>query len=146
MGNTKVPIKTVLSDLWADLSASQKFIAIALVVLMIGALAASWLNTFQTWNTVRQYENQAIKADREKVEALEKVAKIAGELKKREEDVAKDEAKRDEQKVEVKKGAVVIDRDRAEYERAVRERRTDSPSTDQLCRELAALGYPCQPT
>jgi hypothetical protein len=143
---TKVSIGEVLSDLWADLSGAQKFVLVALVALIAIALIGSWVNTFQTWSEIRVYEKAAIEAQRDKAAALEHAAKIASDIKIREEALAKVEEKRNEKELEVKRGAVVVGRDRAEYERAVRERRQDVPSTKQLCDELAALGYPCQPT
>lgn len=142
---TKVPIGEVLSDLWADLSGAQKFVTVALVALIAIALIGSWVNTFQTWSEIRVYEKAAIEAQRDKAAALERAAKIASDIKIREEALKKVEEKRDVKKTEVKNAADVVSRDRAEYDRAVRERRADVPSTDQLCRELAALGYACQP-
>ena len=142
---TKVSITQALSDLWADLSASQKFVAIALVLLMFGAIGASWINTFKTWQEVRVYERQAEQARQEKDEALANVAKIATQIKIREQELEKVEVKRDAKKSDVEKARVDVDRDRAEYERAVRARVTDAPSTDELCERLAASGHPCQP-
>lgn len=142
---TKVPINEIVSDLWADLSASQKFVSLALVALIVVAIAGSWWNTFQTWSEVRVHEREAAKARQERDVALEKAAKIANVIKIREEELAKVEVKRDAKSEEVKRAAEDVKRDRAEYERSVRERRPDAPSTDELCRELGALGYPCYP-
>lgn len=142
---TNVPISELVSDLWYDLSTGQKFVSFALVALVAVALAASWLNTFRTWGEVRVYEREATKARQQRDDALEKAAKIANVIKIREEELAKVEVKRDAKSEEVKRAAEDVKRDRAEYERAVRERRPDAPSTDELCRELGALGYPCYP-
>lgn len=141
---TSVPIRVVLSDLWADLSASQKFIGVALVLLMIGTVVASWVNTFQSWSEVGVYENQAAEAEKEKEAALELASEVAATIVVREEELAKVEVKRNEKKGEVKRDVDAVARDRAEYDRAVRERLPNVPSSGELCRRLAALGHPCR--
>lgn len=140
-----IPIKFVLSDLWADLSGAQKFIAIALVLLIIGSLAGSWWNTFSTWSEIRVYRAEANAAIKERNAALAEAAKIATQIRVREEELEKIEVKRDAKIEDVKAAGDVVARDRAEYDRAVRERVPDIPSTEQLCDSLKSLGYPCQP-
>lgn len=141
---TSVPIKVVLSDLWADLSGAQKFVAVALGLVIVFAVAGSWLNTFRTWDQIRGLENAAIEAKREKDDALEQAAKVASTIKIREEELAKVEVKRDAKKQEIDKARSDVARDRAEYDAAVKYRRQDIPSTDELCRQLAAVNHPCR--
>lgn len=139
----KISIREALSDLWADMSAAQKFVGIALALLVAAVIVGSWWNTFQAWSEIRVYERQAAKANQEKAAALELAAKVANTIRIREEELKKIEVKRNEKLGEVKDLADDAARDRAEYERAVRERLREVPSTDELCRQLAALGYGC---
>lgn len=141
----KVSTGEAVLELWSDLSGAQKFVTIALAVLAVVLVVGSWINTFQAWSEIRVYENDAIKARQEKDEALEAARKIASNIKVREEALGKVEVKQNETKDEIKRGESDIARGRAEYERAVRERRPDVPSTDELCAELKQLGYPCYP-
>lgn len=143
--SASIPIKVVLSDLWSDLSGAQKFIAIALFVLIVGAIASSWWQTFGAWNEIRGYRNAAIKAEREKDEAIEAAAKIATQIKVREEELLKVEVKRDAKKQDVEKARTDVERDRSDYDAAVRSRVPEAPSTDELCARFAAAGHPCQP-
>lgn len=142
---TKVSISEALGDLWADMTGSQKWVTVALVGLVIAAVVASWVNTFQTWQEIRVYERQAQEAKFEKEEALTNAAKILTQIKVREQELEKVEVKRDAKRSEVEKVRGDVARDRAEYDRAVRSRVTDAPSTDELCARLAASGHPCQP-
>lgn len=140
-----IPIRVVLSDLWSDLSSAQKFVAVALAVMIVGSLVGSWWNTFSTWSEIRVYRAEANAAIKERNEALAEAAKIATQIRIREEELEKIEVKRDAKIEDVKAAGDVVARDRAEYDRAVRERVPDIPSTEQLCNSLKSLGYPCQP-
>jgi hypothetical protein len=130
---------------WEQLARRQKIWIIAAAAIVVVLVGWSWLETFQTWQEVRVYERQAEQARQEKDEALANVAKIATQIKIREQELEKVEVKRDAKKADVEKARVDVDRDRAEYERAVRARVTNAPSTDELCERLAASGHPCQP-
>ncbi len=142
----KVTIRDAIGDLWRDLSGAQRFVTVSLVALFVGLLVTSWVNTFQTWSEVRVYEQQAAKAEMERVEALERAAEIASQIKIREQEVFNVEAKRDAKAEEVKQVAEIVQRERDNYERAVRYRLPNTPSTSQLCADLAGLGYPCHDT
>ena len=139
----KIPIGEVLSDTWADLSAAQKFVMVALIVMALGAIAMSWWNTFQTWGELRVFESQKIEAQREAKAALEVAAKIAREKVEAEKKIVQLEVKRDEKITEVEAARVRVIDDRLELNRVRRERRGDNPTPQQLCAELAELGYPC---
>lgn len=141
---TTVTIREALGDLWADMSGAQKWVLIALVLGCVAAIIGSWANTFQAWQEIRVYERQAVKAEQEKNEALEKAAKIASSIRVKEEELFKVEVKRDEKVAEVKRAGDIVARDRADYDRAVRERVPSVPSSDELCASLKSLGYPCK--
>ncbi len=140
---TKIPIKTVLSDLWVDLSASQKFIGLVMGFAMVAIVFGSIVDSYRSRQEIKVFENQAIEAKRDAQAALESAAKIAKEKVEQEKRLAETEAKRDGKVREVEAAAIAAVNDRLELERVRRERRGDNPSPEQLCAELAALGYPC---
>lgn len=126
----------IMRDAWDQFTNRQRaFLLIA--VTLIGLLMVSgWVDSFQSYRTRKAAERAAS-------EALTKAAKIASQIAKLEKELKKVEEKRDEKQLEVNAAAANTNRDSAEYDRAVREARTDSPSAEQLCRELDALGYSC---
>ncbi len=142
---TNVPLKTVISDAWIDLSSAQKFIMCVAVLAVFGIVSGSLLDSFRSRQETKVYEAQAAEAERTKNEALTKAADIAQTVKVREEELAKLVEKRDVKNGEVKQSRDAVSAARADYERAVRARRPDAPSSDELCRELAAAGHACQP-
>lgn len=129
-------IREVIKEAWFDLTNGQRICVMVVSLVLIIVLLSGWISSIKSEIAVRRAEATANRA-------LKKAADIAAEILKREKELAKTEAKRDEKQKELDAAAGNVDRDRAEYDRAVNEPRTDNPSAEQLCRELAELGYPC---
>jgi hypothetical protein len=130
---------------WEQLARRQKLYVAAAGVVLLGFVIWVVADKYRSWAELREFENAAAEAKREKEAALEQAADVASQVQVREEELGKIEVKRDAKKGEIKNAVDRVARDRAEYDRAVRERRKDIPSTKQLCDELAALGHPCRP-
>lgn len=130
---------------WEQLARRQKIYIAAgavLVAIVVGSLV---------WDDLKvkienhELEKTAAQADRDKHEALDLAAKTASKIQIAEQQLSKVEDKKNVQKSEIDKGAGVISRDRAEYDRAVHDRLPNVPSTDALCKQLADAGHPCYP-
>jgi hypothetical protein len=114
------------------------------VIVIAGLTVSGWIDSAVSWSKVRRAESRAETAERDRDEALRNAARIAADIRAREEALKQVEAKRDEKQIEADKAHRNTLDARAEYDRAVREQRPDTPGTDELCAELAALGYPCK--
>jgi hypothetical protein len=132
-----------MNELWEKLSIRQKIIIIFLGFLLISFILTSWINTFGAWREVREFKRQAEVAREESSEALARAAELARDIQRREKELVKLEGKKDheERKKSIKRNDA--DRARADYNRARNTARPTVPSTAELCRELAELGYPC---
>lgn len=137
-------IREVIREAWFSLTPGRRWVVVAIVALLAGLMVSGWVDSLRAWQQIRVFEREAAAAKRTAAEKIEAAAKIATEIRKREAELDKLEVKRNEKQKELDKAAGNVSRDRAEYDRAVRESRPDAPSTEQLCDELAALGYPCQ--
>lgn len=128
---------------WEQLARRQKLYIGAAVVLLAAVFAYGVYDRFRLWSEIRVYERERIEAGRQAQEALLTAEKIAREKVEVEKQLAEKESKRDGKVTEVEAARVKVLDDRLELNRAVRERRTDNPSAEQLCAELKSLGYPC---
>ena len=128
---------------WEQLARRQKIYIFAAVVLFTVLIGYGLVDRYRLHSEVRQFERDAKIAKAEAVVALEAAAKIAKEKVEHEKKLAEVEAKRDGKVTEVEAAKVAVANDRLELNRVRRERRGDNPSPEQLCDELAALGYPC---
>ncbi len=128
---------------WEQLASRQKIYIAAAAILLVAFIAYGLVDRFRLYSEVRQYEREAVIAKAEASTALEAAAKIAREKVEQEKKLAEIEVKRDGKITEVEAAKVRVIDDRLELNRAVRERRTDNPTPQQLCTELAALGIPC---
>jgi hypothetical protein len=128
---------------WNQLTGMQQVKLVAPVVIILGLLVCASLSSLSAWAEVRRYEREAARAKQEAKEHLDRAAKIALEKLEVEKTLAELEAKRDGKQTEAERVHIEVINARAEYVRAVRERRGDDPSSEQLCTELRALGYPC---
>lgn len=133
-----------LIQIWNSLTLTKRLAIIGLFVAVILIAAGGWLDSLRSYNRVRQLEREAARAEREAKAALEQAAKIAREKIEVEKKLTELEVKRDAKSREAAEAHKQTLDARLDYERALRNSRGDSPSTDELCRELAALGYPCQ--
>lgn len=130
---------------WRQLARRQKIYIVAAGVVLVLIIAALGVDKLMRWNEIHKYEAAAAEADRQKEAALKLAADTAAKIKIAEEQLDKKEVQKDVAKDEIKKGDEQLSRSRADYERAVHERLPNVPSTDDLCRQLAAAGHPCNP-
>lgn len=137
-------IRQVISEAWGDLTGRQQ-IVIAIVALAGTALLLSgWINAATSWVKMHQLEHEKIAAERDASTALDKAKEIAQQIRAKEAELAQTEQKRDEKQLEVNNARGDVDRDRANYDRARQQRTVGTPSADELCEQLAALGHPCE--
>lgn len=134
--NVKTSISEVVGNAWYDLSVAQRVVVTVLVLALGGVMLSGWISSVSSYIEVRRAEK---KADA----ALKKAADIAGAVLKKEKELAKTEEKIYEKQKELDAAATHTARARAEYDRVRVSPRTDEPSPEQLCAELAELGYPC---
>ena len=128
---------------WEGMTPLQKAAVAGIPLVLALILAAGWIRSASLYFEVRRYEREANAAKRDAKKYLEQAAAIGREKLEAERRLAELEAKRDAKITEAEAANLKTLDARAEHERAVRERRTDDPSTEQLCNELAALGYHC---
>ena len=132
-----------LSIFWGELSGGQKMLIAAIEGIIALTLIGGWATTFRVWRETQALETEANHAKQDAKAALEKAAKIAREKLEAERKLAELEAKIDGKETELEKAHIETLDARSEYDRALRNKRGDDPSPEQLCAELAALGYPC---
>ena len=136
-------IRDISGYAWYGMTPRQKVAIIAAVLIVAASFIFVTVKWVGTTVEVRRLERDANHAKEEAKEQLEKAAKIAREKLELERKLAEIEAKRDAKITETEKAHIDTLDAIAEYDRALRNGRSDNPSTEQLCRELAALGYPC---
>lgn len=136
-------LRDIANYSWEGMTWPQKvavggvvFITVALVIY----LAVQWLTVS---HEVRKLERQANTAKRDAETALKRAADIALEKLEAERKLAELQRTRDAKEKEANEAEIKTLDARNDYIRVLRERRTDSPTADQLCLELAAAGYPC---
>lgn len=129
---------------WRELTGGQKLLLILAGLLIAITLASGWIGWVRTSFEVRRHERDATVAKREAEDALKLAAKIAKDKLELERTLTQIEAKRDEKNKQLNQAHLETLDARSDYERALREQRGDDPSTDELCAELAALGYACR--
>ncbi len=137
-------ITEVIREAWYTLSPGRRVVVVAIVALLAGLMVSGWVDSFRSWQQIRVFERQAIAGKRDAADALARAAKIAREKLALEQQLAKLEIIRDEKQKQANDAHIKTLDARADYDRALREQRGDNPSPEQLCAELAALGYPCE--
>lgn len=133
----------ILAYGWEGMTWKQKVAAAVIPLVLAAVVLTGWIRSAQLYFEIRQLERQANTAKREAEDALAKAAKIAREKLEAERKLAELEARRDAKITEAEKAHIDTIDAQLELDRALRERRTDNPGTEQLCSELRALGYPC---
>lgn len=133
-----------LKIFWSAMTTNQKRAIAGISILIIVAISIGWINSFRAWNEIRIEKGLRKQAQKDADQALKNAAKIASELKKEREELNALEEKKQVKKDEVEQSKTETEDARDDYDRAVRESRTDNPGPDELCAELAELGYPCQ--
>lgn len=136
-------IREVTKESWYTLTVKQRVVTTLIVGLLLFVAFSGWFDSCSTNRQLRKLEREKTAAKRDAGDALKKAADIATEKLKVDKQLVEVEVKRDEKVTEVEKRRVDDAANTVELNRAVRERRTDNPSPEQLCAELAAAGYPC---
>lgn len=126
------------------MTVNQRRVLLAVVFIALLLLMSGWLNGLRIGRELKAYERQAADAKTDAKAALDKATQIAREKLAAERQLAELEAERDGKQTEEETARIAALDARADYDRAVREQRTDDPSAEQLCAELAALGYACR--
>lgn len=133
-----------LRNFWFGLTLSSRvLIAASLMAFSVGLVAAVY-KAVTVSIEVRKYEREANNAKRDAEAAVAAAVKIAEEKKKLEIKISALEERRNEKQLKVDQAMRDADDAVADWERTRRLERTDDPGTDQLCTELAELGYPCR--
>lgn len=136
-------IRDITGYAWYGMTPRQKAAIIGAVLITAAAFIFVTVKWVGTTIEVRRLERDANHAKQEAKEHLEQAAKIAREKLELERKLAEIEAKRDAKVTESEQAHINTLDALADYDRALRNGRSDNPSTEQLCGELAALGYPC---
>jgi hypothetical protein len=133
-----------LKDFWTQLGGFQKLVVVFITVFLVVLLGWLAIQNAAAWNETRKLEREAKIAKDEAKKHLEIAAKIAREKVELEKKLSELEATIDVKNKEAHQATANTADARLEYERTLRERRTDDPGADELCLELAALGYACR--
>lgn len=133
----------ILAYGWEGMTLKQKIVAAVIPVVLAAFILTGWIRSGQLYFETRRLEREANAAKRDAADALKKAADIAKEKLEVERKLAAIEEKRNVKEQEAKDATLRTLDARSDYVRTLRERRTDNPSTEQLCSELRALGYPC---
>lgn len=129
---------------WILLDGKQKLIVGVVLGLILIFAVSGWVGSVKTYFEVRALEKQVKQSKAEADAALKRAAEIAGEIKKREAEIKVLEEKRDVKKTELGQAEKQSSDSLDAVDRARREPRADDVSAEQLCTELAELGYPCR--
>lgn len=136
-------LRDIATYSWEGMLLKQKLVLGGIGVLLLLIAFTGWVDSCSTSREVRRLEREANAAKRDAEKHLATAAKIAREKLEMERKLTEIEAKRDAKITEAEAAQIETLDARSEYLRALRERRGDDPSTEQLCAELRALGYPC---
>lgn len=129
---------------WKQLAGRQKALLIGVAAVIALLLFGSLGTAISTWYETRRLEREITIAKASAAEHLKKAADLALKAKEQELKIAELEKTRDAKEKEANEATKTTLNAQLDYNRALREQRGDNPSTDQLCAELAALGYACQ--
>jgi Flp pilus assembly protein TadB len=134
------------SAIWARyLSTGQRRIVAGLALFMLAIAITGWIDAFRARQSANQYLREADQARREAKTALKAAAEIATKIKAAEKQLVELEEKRNEEFQKYDRGAGNVRDLRDRYDAARRERvGPDAANADELCGELAGLGYPCR--
>lgn len=136
-------ISEELSIFWGELRLGQKAVLVFAGLLIASVLISGWISSVQSWSEIRRLENEAAEAKAEADAAVKAAIAIGEEKKKLEVKISSLEEQRNAKQPALDNAMRDADAAAADWERARREQRKDNPSTDELCAELAELGYPC---
>lgn len=137
-------IREMLKLGWEQTTTKQKWIVGGIATLILLLMFSGWIDSAVSFYRVRKAERAAEKARFESKQALEKASKIAAEIRQKEFELKELEKKRDVEKKKLDTAKRETADARADYDRAVREPVATTPSADELCADLAKLGYPCR--
>ena len=137
-------IQDILTLAWEQMTSKQQWLIRALAIIVIVALLMFGFDSCYSNFKVGVAEREQGKFQREAQESLENANKLAKLLKQATDKLKILEEKQNETNTELgKRHQQTVDAQR-DYDRVVRQPISKTPSTDELCRQLADLGYPCQ--
>ena len=132
-----------LKEFWVRTSTLWRIVIIGTGLLItIGALS-SFYGYVTTTLELRTARRARIHAEAEAKKYLEQATKIAREKVVLDKKIAELQAEIDIKRRTAHEASVQTNKARLEYDRVLRNARTDDPTLEQLCTELANLGYPC---
>jgi biopolymer transport protein ExbB/TolQ len=133
-----------LKIFWDELTGFHKLLIVMLALVIVIGSGYLLVGNIAAWGEVRKLEREANNAKQDSKKHLEIAAKIAREKVEAEKKVAELEVKIDAKNKEVHQAAADTANARLEYNRSVREHRTEDLTVEQLCAELDALSIPCR--
>ncbi|MBK8810695.1 MAG: hypothetical protein IPN69_08180 [Acidobacteria bacterium] len=137
-------MKEVLTDFWYAMTGPQRRVTVGVLLLISACFIGGWYNAFAGWRANRALENEAKTARRDADAALKRAATIAAAIREQEEELRELEAKRNVEQKQLEKSAARTGDAQRDYDRTLTEPVTGTPSADELCADLAKLGYPCR--
>jgi len=137
-------IREALREAWHSLGMPQRIWLAVIVVLIVVMSVVSGVGYFRAWSQVHALEKDAAKNKQIAKTALDRVSQLELDKIQVQKQLAETEAKINVKSKEASDAELKTLSARDEYYRTLRESRTDDPSTEQLCSELSALGYPCE--
>lgn len=137
-------IREALREAWSTLSLGKRAWLAAVVTCVFAMCVVSAIGNLRAWGQIRALEKDAKLNKQIAKTALDRASQLELEKIQVQKQFAEMEAKTNAKSKEAADAELKTLNARDEYYRTLRESRTDDPSTEQLCSELAALGYPCQ--
>jgi len=131
------------SIFWQELRAGQKVLIAAAAAALFIAGISGWASSMSAWAETRRAERDAAHANAAAAEKLKKAAAIAAKVKQREDALAVEEERLNEKYKELSNARRVSGDAQRDYDRTRQQPRTDGPTGESVCAELAALGYSC---
>jgi flagellar biosynthesis/type III secretory pathway M-ring protein FliF/YscJ len=129
---------------WSASTTKERYAIVAGIALVVVLIVSGWVDSIISNYKVRKAESAAAVAKVQASESLRKASVIAENLAKKESELKDLEAKINVRKKELDNAHQQTSDAQRDYDRAVREPVGNAPSSEQLCAELAAIGYPCR--
>lgn len=139
----RLTISAGLQSTWDELTTNQRRVLLAAAFVVLVITLSGWLSSMAVTRELKKLEREAAHAAADKDAALKRASVIIGQIADAEAEKQKLEERRDEAIRRTDEAAGKSNAAAIEYDRAVRERRSDDIGAAGLCRELGELGYPC---
>lgn len=132
-----------IQELWDRLSNNQRRVMIAAAFAVLVIMISGWLSSMAVTRELKQAERDAKVAAAEKQDAIDAAAAIAKKVEAAETEIKRLEEQRNEATERLEAAGRDADAARAGYDDAIRSVR-GTITREQLCAELAELGYACR--